>query len=192
MTTRTMSLTQFQAFIGKLDAKTEAAAVRGFRRAAAFLHGRVVLEIKQAQPHPAVDTGELANSVNTTMIPGGAIVSVDAPHAPVMEYGRRAGSRMPPVDAIADWVRRKGLAGAPRAGKRSAASYESAIRGIAFVIARSIAQKGVVPRAFFRKAWDRSVSSMAILVSSEIVGAGWRATPSARRKLADGFRRAAR
>jgi hypothetical protein len=63
----------------------------------------------------------------------GAELRNDAPHAAVIEYGRRPGSRMPPVEAIRGWARRKGLP-----------------KGVAFLIARSIARKGIPPKALFR------------------------------------------
>jgi hypothetical protein len=57
-------------------------------------------------------------------------VSTPLAYGIVMERGRTPGSKMPPVDAIELWVRRKGIA-----------SVES--RAVAFVIARSIAKKGI-------------------------------------------------
>jgi hypothetical protein len=58
-------------------------------------------------------------------------VSTSLAYGIVMERGRTPGSKMPPVNAIELWVRRKlGITG-----------DES--RGAAFVIARSIAKKGI-------------------------------------------------
>src|SRR5574337_1215433 len=50
------------------------------------------------------------------------------PKVMAMEYGRAKG-KMPPIEAIALWIKRKGLEG-----------DENAIKGLAFVIARAIAQ----------------------------------------------------
>ena len=47
------------------------------------------------------------------------------PQAPVIEFGRRAGARMPPPDLIEEWAHRHGMDGA------------------GFVIARAIARRGL-------------------------------------------------
>jgi len=56
-----------------------------------------------------VNTGALRSSItaqfNATR--GEAVVGTPLVYAIVMEQGRRAGSRMPPVDALIPWVRRK-------------------------------------------------------------------------------------
>jgi len=203
---RRLSLNQFQAVIAKLDSQTEKAAIRGFRRAGAFFLRTLVVEIGQTSPHPAVDTGELRNSADITIVPDGCIVAVDAPHAPVIEYGRRPGGRMPPVQAIADWMRRKRIGrdivakqrksirrqataligkSAARAALKAdrAGLEEQAYRQAAFMMARAIQRNGIAPRHYFRKAWDRSVERMTFIITHEIATAGWRPTPAAKRKL---------
>ncbi len=57
-----------------------------------------------------------------------------APYAAVIEYGRRPGSRPPPVEPIARWAQR-----------RLRLPYEQA-KGIAFGIARSIGRRGLKGR----------------------------------------------
>lgn len=207
-----MTVDQFSAWLVRQTPELERAGVRGMRKGAVFLHGQVVLEIGRAQPRPAVDTGELRNSVNTTAHPQGAIVSVDAPHAPFMEYGRRPG-KMPPVGPIEDWLRRKGFGtdlinqqrrtiarGAIRTVGRSAAIRSlrankgdleaAALRGAAFVIARGIAKNGIAPRAFFRKAWAGSQGVIALSLLSELAKIGWKPTSSARGHIAAALRSA--
>ena len=80
---------------------------------------------------------------------GGAVLArgrvwSESVHAPVMEYGRRAG-KFPPIDAIAQWVSEK-ITGTSVSGPRREKTAAS-IRSIAFVIARSIAKKGAPKRA---------------------------------------------
>lgn len=73
----------------------------------------------------------------------GAILRNDAPHAAVIEFGRRPGATPPPVDVIAKWVRRKlGIK-----GKGSRAR----IRQVAFLIARAIGRRGLPAHAVFRR-----------------------------------------
>jgi hypothetical protein len=62
-------------------------------------------------------------------------------YAPIVERGRRPG-KMPPVDTIEYWVRRKGIAGGEEA------------RGVAFVIARAIGARGTKGAAMFWKGFE--------------------------------------
>ena len=57
-----------------------------------------------------------------------------AEYASVMEWGRRPGSKMPPVTVIAEWLQRKG------------------IEASAFVVARSIGRRGIKGHLMFTKA----------------------------------------
>lgn len=170
--TKRLTLDQFSAWLVQQGPKLEQAGVRGMRKAGAFLVGEVVRQIDRAEPRPAVDTGELRNSANLHPHPDGAIVSVDAPHAAFVEYGRRPG-RMPPPQPIEDWVRRKS------AGDLTEAEIKSA----AYAIRRSIALNGIVPRHYFRKAWDASTGTMSTILVLEIAKTGWRPTSSATAKI---------
>jgi len=61
-------------------------------------------------------------------------------YAEYIEYGTDPRERMPPVDAIERWVKRKGIA----SGKDA--------RGVAFAIAKSIQKSGTQPQPFLRPA----------------------------------------
>lgn len=82
-----------------------------------------------------------------------ARVFAGSKYASVVHEGRRAGSKMPPIEPIQRWVHMRGLAGrySLRTGRRigSKASIDSQDRAIAFVIARSIAKKGTPGLKFF-------------------------------------------
>ncbi len=89
----------------------------------------------------AVNTGHFLSSweANPTQQGGsfGVLIQVPnskAPYAAVIEYGRRPGSRPPPVEPIARWAQR-----------RLRLPYEQA-KGIAFGIARSIGRRGLKGR----------------------------------------------
>lgn len=103
-----VSLAQFGHILAHLDDKLEDAIVRGLQSAGQAMVGVVVEEIDTAQPYPAVDRGEMRNSVNAENVSDGAIVTINAPHAPFLEYGTRP--HRPPVAPILEWVKRKGLA----------------------------------------------------------------------------------
>lgn len=70
-----------------------------------------------------------------------------------VEFGRRAGARMPPVDALIGWVRRHwGNAPLPRRGERR----QAALRARAFLVARAIARRGIPPRPYLAPAYRRN------------------------------------
>lgn len=83
----------------------------------------------------------------------------------VMERGRRAGARMPPVDALMGWVRRhwhaafigpiaRGQLRPRRAAGRNVT--EADVRQRAFALARSIQRRGIQARPFMEPAWGRN------------------------------------
>lgn len=55
-----------------------------------------------------------------------------------VDSGRRAGAKMPPIDAIIKWLRKKNIA-----------PLNKNIRSTAFLIARSIKEQGIAPRPIF-------------------------------------------
>ena len=58
---------------------------------------------------------------------------------------------------------------------------EVAARGVAFVIARSIARKGIAPRHYFAKAWTRSEANMTAAILLAIAKTGsWKPTAKGR------------
>ena len=83
----------------------------------------------------------------------GAVVFSPVKHASFVEGGRRRGARMPPVSAIAAWMRLKGIEGG---------------MGRAYVIARAISRRGIKPRPVLARSMPeirkRLRSEMAKLV----------------------------
>lgn len=176
-----ITLTEFERVVLRFEPKIRAAYVKALRTAALRLEGMVVEEIQQTTPYAAVDTGELMRSVDTTFVDDGAIVTVAAPHAGVMEWGARPFK--PPIAPLVEWVKRKGLVstrgprpltkrqtemrsrlrdraaalrsqGLSAKAARSVAVDQEAER-IAFLIARSMSLKGIAPRGYFAKAFAR-------------------------------------
>lgn len=142
MTLRKVTVDRFAEILRDLPEEFTRAAVRGLKSASMVLQGYVVEEITNAEPYPAVATGELARSVVSTPVDDGAIVKVDAPHGVFMEEGTRP--HFPPLQPLEDWVTLKGFASDP-----------AAVRRIAWAIAEKIARDGIAPRHFFRKAVAR-------------------------------------
>lgn len=155
MTTRHVTPAQFADLLEDLPEELTEAVIRGVRSAALRLEGFVVQEIRTASPFPAVATGELAGSVVTTRVDDGAIVKVEAPHAPFMEEGTRP--HFPPLQPLQDWVRTKGFA-----------SDEGSVQRIAYAVALKIARDGIAPRHFFKKAMQRFEPILPIEIAREL------------------------
>lgn len=150
-----LSIPEFQRWLTTIDAKWERAIVKGLRKGALRLERYTVQEIDRASPRPAVDTGELRKSVDSTFVPDGAIVSVDAPHAPFLEYGTRPFS--PPIAPLMEWAKRKGFA-----------STDEEARAIAFRVQKAFSRRGMQPRGYFAKAWARLLSDIESDIMSEL------------------------
>lgn len=139
---KTIPLSRFGPELRKLPPELADATVRGLRSAALRGVGIVVQEIDNAKPHPAVNNGQLRQSVKYHALPDGAEIVVEAPHAPMIEYGTRPFT--PPLAPLVAWVLRKGFAD----------TEQEAIR-IARGVQRAIAARGIEPRHFFAKAMAR-------------------------------------
>lgn len=153
--TRRVSLTEFERICTNFAPELRDAYVRGLRRAALRLERYTVEEIDSAKPSPAVDTGELRQSVDATFVEDGAVVSVDAPHAPMMEYGTRP--FRPPLAPLAEWAKRKGYA-----------TTDAEARAVAWRVADAIAERGIEPRSYFGKAWDRMLAELPQDIALEL------------------------
>jgi len=127
VTVDTSALSAYAAQWDNLAAIAQPELDRAMTEALAVLEGEIV-------GRTPVNTGFLRSSFGTTqrrtpMAVEGEVRSVSTYAAPV-EFGRLPG-KMPPVDAIEYWVRRKlGITGDREA------------RSVAFAIARSIGKKG--------------------------------------------------
>lgn len=130
VTLDTSELDAYLAEWDKLAAIAQPELDRAMAEALAVLEGQVV-------GRTPVNTGFLRSAFGTTqrrqpMAVEGELRSAASYAAPV-EFGRKPG-KMPPVDAIEYWVRRKlGITGDREA------------RSVAFVIARAIGRKGTQP-----------------------------------------------
>lgn len=103
--------------------------------------------------------GELRRTIRPKWAsPDTVIIFSDAPHAPAIEFGRKPGGKMPPYHEgtpLAKWVKIKMGADVP-----------------AFLVARSIAQKGTKGQGFARKTYvtmKPQVNSMANQVIAKTI-----------------------
>jgi hypothetical protein len=74
-------------------------------------------------------------------------------YADVIEEGRRAGAKMPPVKAIEDWIKIKRLKLRNRQGE-FIKSTESSIKSAAFAMAKSIGENGIEGINYYKEAVD--------------------------------------
>jgi len=74
-----------------------------------------------------------------------------ANYAPVVEYGRRKGAKMPPIDAIVEWMRIKPIRVRDDKGK-IVKQTPSVVRSAAYNIAKGISFRGIPPLFYWRDA----------------------------------------
>lgn len=135
MATKTISLKDAGRWVASLKGDLRDAAEKGLLSAAARLVAHIqTVTIPQADPQP-VDRGMYKAGWRYKAIKGGAEVYNTTPQAPIIEYGAKAanikvGRKM--IDALAQWVRRKGIA-----------KDEREARQIAFAIAFTMKKKGI-------------------------------------------------
>lgn len=124
------------------------------------LHAPAIAQslIDGEDPKP-VDRGTYRRSFRAQDVRNGVVFYNSAAHGPIIEDGRRPGARMPPVDVLLDWVRRKGLGrelvgpvkasagprqrGAKRGPSDRSRAIAAAQYGIALSIARKIKARGL-------------------------------------------------
>jgi hypothetical protein len=125
------------------------ACIKAMRIAAERVRGMYVGRVDRAK---LVDTGRLKSSFIVEPLANGALLANAAPYFDVMDQGRRAGGKLPPLEPILQWVLRKRLlktrtgTGRTRASVNRSAKLLKEAKGLAFVIRRSIARKGIAPR----------------------------------------------
>lgn len=121
---------------------TEKQALRGLKAVAQ----RILSEAQQSIKKQRITAfGQLINS-GSVIVEGDKVdVGFTAKHAPFVEYGRKAG-RMPPIQIIKAWARRK-----LRVSEKEADS-------VAFSVARKIAREGTKAQPFLMPAYEKAKS----------------------------------
>lgn len=118
----------------------------------------------------AIGIGKVEDTPQGPRLAVGIKTKAAAVYAMVMEYGRRAGAKQPPAEALMPWVRRRikpkqemskarkvARRGMGKSGKQleSARAKDDLIRSVAFLVARSIKRKGIRPRPFLMPAFAK-------------------------------------
>ena len=84
-----------------------------------------------------------------------------------LEKGRRAGAKIPPVSAIENWIKIRKIIPRPvtlKSGKQRIPT----IQQLAYVIARSIARKGIAPRPFMRESIEETMKDFQSKLSAAV------------------------
>jgi len=118
----------------KLQEKWRKAAVLGLQSAAARGVQDIVTRIIPSRTPQPVDRGVYRSGWRFYTAPDGAVIECFEPHAILIEDGVRAGNvkigkKM--IDALAEWVQRKGIVSGDEA------------RGVAWAIAKSMQRRGI-------------------------------------------------
>ncbi len=102
-------------------------------------------------------SGHLYNDINFTVRMGTSrhsVVITLADYWKYVENGRRAGSKMPPIGAIEEWIRVKPVIPEVRNGRTPS------VRSLAFLIARAISRRGIPANKPFQRAFDALLSEL--------------------------------
>jgi hypothetical protein len=133
-----ISIYKADLWVRALQGEMRAAALRGLYSAAIRLKEHIVTDVIPSEDQIPVDRGIYRAGWKVTRLPDGAMVSNSVPYAVLIEEGVRAsnikiGRKM--IDAIAEWVRRKGIFDTQtKSGKRKKPTKDEA-RQIAWAIA---------------------------------------------------------
>lgn len=142
MTLLRLNSQEFARYHQQLADRFRPALVRGAHSGAARCVAYLVQRTREAPPaNPAgvgeggaVNTGNLLRGWRWKPLDDGAIVHNLQGYSPIVELGRRAGSKMPPLAAIVPWIRR-------RLGMTEAEAME-----IQYIIRKRIAERGLIGR----------------------------------------------
>lgn len=161
---------QAPAWVAQLSKEMRAGARKGLYSAALRTQQLIVGEIiPQTKPMP-VDTGAYKAAWRVSRTEDGASLENTLPYAPVIEYGARAqnikiGRAM--IDALAAWVRRKGIGGSGKGRNRKPAS-EGDARSIAWAIAMSMKRRGIFNGGRGLRVLERAAARIPALIQEEI------------------------
>ena len=128
---------------GKVEGLREG-ALRGLYSAALRTVQHIQTSIIPNEPRPPVDRGAFRAGWRAGKLSNGAIIENTLPYASVIERGARAENVKisgPMIEALTEWVKRKGLAGNKPRGDRT--EYDSQARNIAWAIAVSMKRRGI-------------------------------------------------
>lgn len=123
-------------------------------------------------------TGKLIDSVETVIAYKGTEFVVYLKLEDYWKYvekGRRKGKKMPPVDAILEWIKVRHILPRPKTLKRGGTSktpFEKQQRSLAFAISKSIAKNGI-PAGNQLKDTIESINAQYLPILQEALNKDW-------------------
>ena len=105
-----------------------------------------------------INTGALRDSIRFNITPKGNIRFFYLQYGAYVESGRRPGAKQPPTKPILQWIEQRGITPDEGISKRS----------LAFIIARSIGEKGIRPTPFMKAAIKQQKIGLSNQLAKEI------------------------
>ena len=138
-----------QNALNKFIKNTEKKSDRALMYCWEYLAGKIQEQMKI----DSYDLGTLERSITWQKVRTGLVeVGSGLDYAVIREYGRQPW-RFPPLDALVGWTARKGMISADKSARYDDLYYMD--KGVVFVIARSIARKGIKGKHTFQNVLNR-------------------------------------
>ena len=119
--------------------------------------GRLIIDNYKAELEACgYQDGQLYRTLNYSVSTGtgGWVISVSLENYwKYIEAGRRAGAKMPPLDAIEKWINVKQIIPHSMTLK-SGKTVIPSVKQLSFLIARKISRDGIRPRPFFKQSFE--------------------------------------
>jgi len=112
-------------------------------------------------------TGNLRNSLKYTLKNKRLTFTSTAEYGYIVEYGRRKGARMPPIEPILRWMKVKKIR--LRNKKGFVKETPERRRALAFVIARKIGREGTKPTMFYNDALNSTLKKHGKMIERAIL-----------------------
>lgn len=133
--------------VGKyLGVSIEKVAGRALQSTGLRIVQKITAVVIPGEPRPPIDRRVYAAGWRARKLPDGTMVENTVPYAGIVEDGARAGHvkigrRM--IDALAEWVLRKGMAGKAGRGEQAKAERLAEARRIAWAVAMAMKKNGI-------------------------------------------------
>jgi hypothetical protein len=149
MTVKRFTMKELAGVEWWVNDKIRQGAKRGLLSLANRMVGIIVNDVIPNENPQPVDTRHFAMGWRAEPTEHGARVLNTLPYASIIEYGARAenikiGRVM--IDALTEWVIRKGIAGAPQRSKSGKLQQQVNARNIAWAIAMAMKKRGIFNR----------------------------------------------
>jgi hypothetical protein len=161
-----ISIDQAPGWVKNLEGELHRAALKGVRSAGQRLVSHIQTEVIPAEARVPVDRGIYKAAWRSTPDPNGCTVHNDSPHAGFIEDGVRGknvkiGRKL--IDALVDWVQRKGLTRDVSRNSKTAAA-----RQIAWGIAKSMQQRGIFNEGSGLKILEKGRRRVVSFIEDEV------------------------